>query len=108
MADAAAREAYEEAGVHGRIEASSFTHYLHRKRTPLGSTREHLVHAHLCEVDDLVPPPETYRMPTWFSPDEAKRRLARNRTSPYAAETARVVDLAVMRVRDNFYFETTS
>src|SRR6266516_7131105 len=39
-AQAAALEAYEEAGVHGRMDESSFTHYTRRKRADIrGSSR---------------------------------------------------------------------
>src|SRR5438132_14280490 len=71
-AQAAALEAFEEAGVHGRIEEASFTHYTRRKRADMrGSSRspkrELVVNAHLCEVLRLGPPQESNRNPTWFS-----------------------------------------
>src|SRR5215813_12123544 len=50
-AQAAALEAFEEAGVHGRIEEMSFTLYTRRKRGPRNATTVDLaVNAHLCEV----------------------------------------------------------
>src|SRR5436189_4497729 len=50
-AQSAAIEAYEEAGVHGRIEETSFARYTLRK-TGQRELRQaqSLVHAHLCEV----------------------------------------------------------
>ena len=91
---AASREAHEEAGVVGHVEAAPFTAYLHAKK----ARGTHRVHAHLCEVHRLERPSEAYRMPTWFSSDKAKRRLCEDRLPPYGRELARVVDHAVHRV----------
>jgi len=103
-AQAAALEAFEEAGVHGRMEEASFTHYIRRKhsngRSSAGSAKKGLVvNAHLCEVLRLGPPQESDRDPTWFSPQRAKKRLQQDRTSENGAEFARVVDLAVTRIQ---------
>src|SRR5215831_7929187 len=52
-AQAAALEAFEEAGVHGRIEEASFTTYIDRKsRGKRDEARKNdiAIHAHLCEV----------------------------------------------------------
>lgn len=50
-AQAAAMEAYEEAGVHGRIEEILFMRYKLRRMSSDEGTRAHdLIHAHLCEV----------------------------------------------------------
>jgi 8-oxo-dGTP pyrophosphatase MutT (NUDIX family) len=104
-AQAAALEAFEEAGVHGRMEEASFARYVRRKR---GDTRnsaaksaekELAVHAHLCEVLRLGPPQEFDRDPTWFSAEKAKRRLREDRAPDYGAELARVVDRAVTRIQ---------
>ena len=104
-AQAAALEAFEEAGVHGRMEKVSFTTYARRKaeagaeagRNALGL--ELLVAAHLCEVLRLDPPQESDRNPTWFSVERAKRSLRKNRAAVYGSELARVVDHAVARVK---------
>jgi hypothetical protein len=53
-----------------------------------------MVHAHLCEVERLVPPREEYRDPTWFTASKAKRRLRKLRTPELAAEVASVIDRA--------------
>lgn len=90
LAQTAALEAFEEAGVHGRIEEASFTRYLRRKLA---------VNAYLCEVLRLGPPQESKRNRTWFSAEKAKRRLREGRTSDDGAEFARVVDRAVNRIR---------
>jgi 8-oxo-dGTP pyrophosphatase MutT (NUDIX family) len=94
-ADAAAREAYEEAGVTGRVEPKPFASYLHRKpRQPSANAGVVLVDAHLCEVKQLVTPEEQHRNPTWFTKPRAKRRLREMRTAEYGNEVARVVDRA--------------
>jgi phosphohistidine phosphatase len=107
-AQAAALEAFEEAGVHGRIEEASFVRYVRRKRADArDSTRvatkpaeeELAVQAHLCEVSRLEPPQESNRHPTWFSAEKTKRRLQEDRSSVFAAELARVVDRAVTRIK---------
>jgi len=99
-AQAAALEAFEEAGVHGRMEEASFARYVRRKR---GQTEdpaiELAVNAHLCEVLRQDPPQEFDRNPTWFSPEKAKRRLREDRGPEYGAELARVVERATMRIR---------
>jgi len=108
-AQAAALEAFEEAGVHGRIEEASFAQYVRRKRGGRRSSatrpvegsaeKEMTIQAHLCEVSRLDPPQESGRNPTWFSAEKAKRRLCEDRVPDFGAELARVVDRAVSRIR---------
>ena len=104
-AQAAALEAFEEAGVHGRMEEACFTRYLRRKRpkvrdSAVKSSRKDLpVNAHLCEVLRLVPPQEPNRNPSWFSAEKAKRRLQEDRAPDFGAELANVIDRAVARIR---------
>ncbi len=102
-AAAAAREAFEEAGVFGRVEARPIVRYLHSK----GSFHfdEHPVDAHLCEVVSLVSPEETHRNPTWFDPEKAKRRLCENRKAKYASELSNVVDRAVEHIEQRHRFK---
>jgi 8-oxo-dGTP pyrophosphatase MutT (NUDIX family) len=98
-AHAAAREAYEEAGVRGLVEPVPFFSYRHCKPRQLGSRRQViLVDAHLCKVKHLAPPLEEYRNPRWFSVPKAKQRLQKFRTSEFAAEVVRVVDRATERI----------
>lgn len=97
-AQAAAMEAFEEAGVHGRIEEAAFTTYTRRKRRQ-SVAGEVTVNAHLCEVQRLSPPQEARRQPTWFSADKAKRCLREDRGSADGDELARVVDRAAGRIR---------
>jgi 8-oxo-dGTP pyrophosphatase MutT (NUDIX family) len=105
-AQAAALEAFEEAGVHGRMEEASFTRYIRRKGAKTrtrsaeqSAIKEIAIQAHLCEVTRLDPPQERNRNPTWFSVNKAKRRLAEDRTPDYSAELARVIDRAITRIR---------
>ncbi len=100
-AESAALEAFEEAGVHGRIEEAPFTRYSRHKR---GSTKESaasgvVVQAYLCEVLRLALPQEPNRNRTWFSAEEAKSHLRADRLSDNGAELARVVDGAVARIQ---------
>ena len=98
-ADAAAREAFEEAGVRGSVDPVPFLCYRHCKPRQLGSRRQViLVDAHLCKVKRLAPPLEDYRDPTWFSVSKAKRRLEKFRTSEFAAEVTSVIDRATERI----------
>ena len=99
-ADAAAREAYEEAGVTGRVESAAFVSYWHCKSRRLRSShRVVLVDAHLCEVRHLAPPQERHRNPTWFRASKAKRRLRESRTTEFSAELIRVIDRALERIQ---------
>src|SRR5229473_6526761 len=97
-AQAAALEAFEEAGVHGRMEEASFARYVQRKRGHMRRATELAVSAHLCEVLRLVPPPELNRNPTWFSAEKAKRRLRNDRAQDHGTDLARVIDRAVTRI----------
>lgn len=103
-AQSAALEAFEEAGVHGRIEQVPFALYMYRKRrtrrsVARSSGEELVVHAHLCEVSKSGQPKEPSRSPSWFSIDKAKRKLRERRSERDGFELARVIDLAVMRVQ---------
>jgi 8-oxo-dGTP pyrophosphatase MutT (NUDIX family) len=99
-AQAAALEAFEEAGVHGRIEEARFASYVCKKRGARGSgARDVVVSAHLCEVLWLGPPEESGRNPSWFTPEKAKRRLREDRNGSDGEQFARVVDRAVTRIR---------
>jgi 8-oxo-dGTP pyrophosphatase MutT (NUDIX family) len=106
-AQSAALEAFEEAGVHGKIERIPFTRYLRRiaedatktKNSGSRSQRARPVTAHLCEVSRLEPPQEENRKPTWFSVEKAKLRLRADRTREFGLELTRVVDRALSRIR---------
>jgi len=104
-AQAAALEAFEEAGVHGRMEEVSFTRYVRRKRrgsratATSGARNEIGTSAHLCEVLRLVQPQESDRNPTWFSVEKTKKKLLEGRTTDFGVELIRVVDRAVARIQ---------
>ena len=100
-AQAAALEAFEEAGVHGRIEEASFASYIRRggaRKSTKSGKQEVAVCAHLCQVFRLSPPKESKRNRTWFSAEDAKHRLREGRRSDDGAEFARAVDQAVARI----------
>lgn len=103
-AQSAALEAFEEAGVHGRMEDAVFARYVQRKRSEArdSSAPEVAVSAYLCAVSWLGPPQESGRNPSWFSPERAKRRLREDRTAADGVEFARVVDRAVARIRGSY------
>jgi 8-oxo-dGTP pyrophosphatase MutT (NUDIX family) len=100
-AQSAALEAFEEAGVHGRIEEACFARYVRRKGAKSLGTGEILIvtKAHLCEVLWLDEPKELDRNPTWFVPDKAKRRLREHRSEEDGLEHTRIVDMAVARIK---------
>ena len=96
-AQSAALEAFEEAGVHGRIEQASFMRYSLRKRSS-ESAIETITYAHLCEVLRLSAPEEPKRHPTWCSPEKTRLYLSQGRSARDAAELARVVFRALSRI----------
>jgi 8-oxo-dGTP pyrophosphatase MutT (NUDIX family) len=99
-AQSAALEAFEEAGVHGRMEEACFAQYLHRKRSPRKSAAgEMVVSAHLCEVLWLGPPQESNRNPSWFSVEKTKKKLVDRRSGSEGAEVVRIVESAVARIQ---------
>jgi len=112
-AQAAALEAFEEAGVHWRIEEASFTKYVRRvrvderksaarsakKSAKKSGKKELTVNAHLCEVLRLGPAQESNRNRTWFSVADARQSLREGRKSEDGAEFVRVVDRAVARIQ---------
>ena len=100
-AQAAAIEAFEEAGVHGRIEEAAFTHYVCRgQRNRVARAKKAiLVSAHLCEVRRLCNPKECNRNRTWFSLGDAKRRLREGRKDDDGEVLTRVVQQAVTRIK---------
>lgn len=69
----AAREAYEEAGIRGRIAPVAFGHYTYRKRLPNGSSVPCEVAVYPLEVEQLLDrwPEAAERERRWFTPEEA-------------------------------------
>lgn len=97
-AQAAAVEAFEEAGVHGRIEEAAFTQYTLRKGKSHANAGTR-THAHLCEVLRIGTPQESDRSPTWFSPEKAQLRLKEGRNASDGLDLCGVVARAVSRLR---------
>jgi 8-oxo-dGTP pyrophosphatase MutT (NUDIX family) len=98
--ESAEREAWEEAGALGLIESAQFGWYIDTKRAPgqEDGVREIIVDAYMLEVHSTVAPEESDRNPTWFTPEEAKRKLGERRASKYSLKLASLVDTAVERV----------
>jgi 8-oxo-dGTP pyrophosphatase MutT (NUDIX family) len=92
-AQAAALEAFEEAGIHGCMEETGLTHYVLRSGRKAADGLP--VKAFLCKVSRQVAPQESKRNPTWFSPENSKKHLQEGRASKDSVEFARVVDEAV-------------
>jgi len=112
QAQSAALEAFEEAGVHGRIETAAFARYFTSRPKPApaatvkgkrdadkSALAEFRVTAYLCEVLRLEPPQESNRHPTWFSAEKAQQYLRKDRAPEFGAELARVVARAVSRIQ---------
>lgn len=98
---AAEREALEEAGAAGVIDPHHFHIYLHSKGVfwqPAG-VQEYVVKAFLMEVRQVRRSAEPFRDPTWFSPAEARKLLAKGREVKYARELQAVLDRAMERLR---------
>src|ERR1700704_5396863 len=98
---AAEREAAEEAGALGTIEPRHFHLYLHSKGVfwQPGGVQEFVVKAFLMEVHQMRKPDEGNRHPTWMSPEEAKRCLAKGREVKYSRELEAVIDRPLEHIR---------
>lgn len=94
-------EAFEEAGVHGRIEEVAFARYVRKKPGHPGEPThvKVAVRAHLCQVLRLDVPGERYRSPAWFSAQQAGRHLEEQRAPGTAAQLLRVLERAITRIR---------
>jgi 8-oxo-dGTP pyrophosphatase MutT (NUDIX family) len=97
---AAEREAGEEAGALGTIEPRHFHLYIHSKGVfwQPGGVQEFVVKAFLMEVHELRRADEPQRKPTWFTPEEARQRLAKGREVKYARELEAVIERALDRI----------
>src|SRR5579864_444639 len=91
---AAEREAGEEAGARGTIEPRHFHLYIHSKGVfwQPGGVQEFVVKAFLMEVHQMRKPDESNRKPTWFTPEEARQKLAKGREVKYAHELQTVIE----------------
>ena len=91
LAQAAAREAREEAGASGRIREQPIAAYF------LGND---IVTAFLLEVDATRRPAESGRKPTWFQFDAARAKLAEGREFLFDERMQRVLIAAERAWRD--------
>jgi 8-oxo-dGTP pyrophosphatase MutT (NUDIX family) len=82
LAEAAAREAVEEAGAAGRIGTQPIAEYLYGDDT---------VTAFMLEVEHADLPAETGRDPTWFGFEAARGKLAERRPAAAGEEMQRVL-----------------
>jgi hypothetical protein len=57
------------------------------------------VKAFLMQIHQMRRPDESNRKPTWASPEEAKRRLAKGRELKYSRELDAVIDRALERIQ---------
>lgn len=76
-AESAAQEAYEEAGIHGQIEAKAIGHYGYSKRQRGGSKKRFRVDVFAMEVTEVLDfwPEAHERARQWLSPAEAAIRV---------------------------------
>jgi len=91
---AAQREALEEAGVRGSIVSEPLIIFPHEKRGLDGRPVELMVAAYLLDVESDCDTPEPGRDPTWFSPEQAKQKLAEKRGPRYQQAYSHVIDEA--------------
>ena len=92
----ALREAAEEAGAYGAIEAMPFACYRATKNsTRLGRAAEFMVYAYLLRITHQGAPEEATRQPKWVSAGKAKAMLRWDRSVPYAAEIIKVLNAAL-------------
>jgi 8-oxo-dGTP pyrophosphatase MutT (NUDIX family) len=95
---AAEREALEEAGVRGRVSSELLTTFLYEKRAASGRSLSQIVAAYRLQVESDSDPAEPGRTPTWFDPEEAKRKLELKRDPVYRQACARVIDEACTKL----------
>jgi 8-oxo-dGTP pyrophosphatase MutT (NUDIX family) len=96
--EAALRESQEEAGVSGEIALDPLAEYNYPNTRRRGG--DDRVVAYLLDVTDQQPPPESFREPTWFAPEEAREKLAEGgRERRYVAEHARILERALEQLR---------
>jgi 8-oxo-dGTP pyrophosphatase MutT (NUDIX family) len=97
LAEAAAREAREEAGVVGRIETSMLGTYRYPRGPRSEGHADRDVAAFLLDLSNGAFHPEKAeegRDPTWVDFDRAVALLARSREQPYADEARRILEAA--------------
>jgi 8-oxo-dGTP pyrophosphatase MutT (NUDIX family) len=95
-AEAAEREAFEEAGVSGRLDPQPVDAVMLIKR-PTEVLRPTRMRApvFLLEVLATEAPEETYRHPEWLAPAEAEQRLSQGRMRWSSAARVRALHAAM-------------
>ena len=95
----AQREALEEAGVRGTVVSEPLIIFPHEKHKPDGRRVELTVAAYLLHVESESDTPEPGRDPTWFSPEQARQKLAEGRPPRYQQVYSHVIDEACARLQ---------
>ncbi len=98
---AARREAMEEAGASGLIEAVPLTRYRYPVLNPSGHPAEVCVEAYLLDVENPGGGRAAERPTAWLPPADAVKKLAQGRPVPYAREHRRVIREALARLRSS-------
>lgn len=93
-AQAAAREAADEAGVTGVVAEQPVTEYRHARRA------DDLAAAFLLAVQSSAPFAGAGREPTWFNLAATHEKLAENRDPDAARELQRVIEFAERELED--------
>ncbi|HWC24967.1 MAG TPA: NUDIX domain-containing protein [Solirubrobacteraceae bacterium] len=94
LAQAAAREAADKAGVSGVVDDRPLTEYRHARRA------DDLAAAFLLAVQSAAPSAAAGRSPTWFDAATTHEKLAEGRDAAQARELQRVVEIAEDELRD--------
>ena len=98
-AEVAALEAFEEGGVEGRVYSHPVGSYVHRKQSLKGfGSRDLTVLAFLLEVKNSYRCSESHRRPRWLTANDAKDRLAQDRSPKYRRSIERVFDSAIHKI----------
>ena len=96
-AEAARREAQEEAGVDGLPASTPLRVYQHTAINQHGHHLTQPVEAWLIKFTATIGPPEPGRQPAWFHLTDARRALSENQPDPACAiETHQVLDAAML------------
>jgi 8-oxo-dGTP pyrophosphatase MutT (NUDIX family) len=97
--EVAALEAFEEGGVKGRVDSHPIGSYVHRKESLKGfGSIELTVLVFLLEVKKTGQCSESHRRPRWLTANDAKQRLAQDRSPKYRRSIERVFDNAIHKI----------
>ena len=115
-AGAAAREAYEEAGVQGVISQKSIGFYTYRKEMARGKRIHCTVRVFPMQVTDMLKkfPEARERKVKWFSPKKAAKRVREPELKALISHVAKQLDekpnesIKVMRLDDGLESEPNS